>query len=45
MEVTIEIKKANTITYQLKRSDGTLMYIKSDSKKGKKLIAFLKGQS
>jgi|TARA_R110000772_G_scaffold40423_1_gene94637 hypothetical protein len=44
MKVTIEIKKANTITHQIKRSDGTFMYIKSDSKKGKKLIDFLKGQ-
>lgn len=41
MKVAIEIKKANSVTHQLKRSDGALMYIKSDSKKGKKLIDFL----
>jgi hypothetical protein len=44
MEIKIEIKKANTKMYQLKRKDGSLMYIDSSTKKGKKLISFLKGE-
>tara|TARA_R110000737_G_C14397499_1_gene453542 strand:+ start:147 stop:281 length:135 start_codon:yes stop_codon:yes gene_type:complete len=44
VDVKIEVKKANSFNYQLKRSDGSLMYINIKTKKGQKLIEFLKGQ-
>jgi hypothetical protein len=44
MEVTINIKKANSKMYRLKRSDGAIIYLDSNIKKQKKTIDFLEGK-